>query len=770
MSSSTLAAGPLLFSGIALGADRDQAAVRSNAPRRDYRKCFRRLVLDMHVADWGPHLMAKFDPAAIADTLRQAHVEQAMAYAKSALGLCYWPTKIGTRHAALKGRDLFGEFVRQLRSRDILACAYYSVVFDNAAIRRHPECRCVGRPGHSYEDDYSGNRYGLACPNQPGYHKQIMAEVEELVRGYEFDVMFFDMAFWRTPCFCDACQRRCRDEGLYDGPPSPSIVSNPAGSTASEGHRTDLKTRSETDAAIPEAIDWNSESWCRYQTVRERWTGEFMQQLTDLVKRIRPGLPVYHNVAGVLSDWRMGVSFEHAVHSDFLGGDFYGDPVEQLTAVKLFTNLSTDRPIEFMTSRGDPTVKEHVNNKSYDDLEMAALAAVSQHAAFTLIDSINVDGTVDAGVYRRIGRVNQQIAPYESELGGEPVEDIAVYFSSESKVRFDQNGQPLIGAQSDKLYPHLLAVRGACQKLQWAHRPFGVITRKQLPTLVRYKVVILPDVLRMDRDEVEAFSRYVQDGGRLYASRWTSLTETRGRRHADFMLANVFGCHFRSAETGQVNFLNPAAPVAREALEGQAYLSHANDASSGTGTLYLSEQAEGKVLGTLTKAYFQVPGNVVDNKLESLHTTPPARDTGQPMLVHHAFGEGQSVYCAANLEAGATEAHRSLFLALIELLRNGWWSFEVDAHPAVWATVFDQPNRRRLVLSLLNYQAQLPPVPIRRVPFVLQPPKGTRFKRLVRLPRPEDIAFELGEDGALRAEVRDLDKLGMVAAEYASRG
>ena len=733
MSSSTLAAGPLLFPGIALAAAGSQAAAGSNAPRRDYRKCFRRLVLDMHVPDWGPHLLAKFDPAATAETIRRAGIEYVMAYAQSHQGLCYWPTKIGTPHAGMKGRDFFGEFSHELRERDIPVCAYYCVVFNSGAIRDHHDWRMVGRPGFSFEEDYSGNRYGLACPNKVGYHRQTLAEVEELLRGYVFDVMFFDMAFWRTPCHCDACKQRY------------------------------LK---ETGEPVPERIDWTDPRWCRFQAARLRWTGQFMQELTSLAKRIRPGLPVYHNMGNVLHNWWMGLSSEHGEHSDFLGSDFYGDSVQQLMGIKLYTNLSRGRPIEYMTSRAFPDVKEHVNNKSLESLDMTALAAVSQHAAFTLIDSINPDGTLDPGVYQQIKQVNRRIAEYEPELGGEPVEDIGVYFSSDSNVKFEHNGQPLLGVNRDKPFPHLQAVRGVCRALQESHRPFGVITRKQLGSLGKYKLIVLPDVLRMDRTEAKALADYAHTGGRIYASRWTSLTETSGRRLDDFLLADVFGCHFQSDDTGQVNFLKPSTTPIRKALLGQAYLSHNNSADQGTGTLYLSEELEGKMLGTLTKAYFQVPGNVVDNKFESLHTTPPARDTTQPMLVQHEFGEGQSVYCAANLESGESPAHRSLFLALIDQLGGGQWSFDVDTHPTVWASVFDQRQRGRLVLSLLNYQVQLPPVPIRRVPFVLQPPTGMRFTRLMRLPRPEDIAFELDEDGAIRAEVRELDNLVMVAAEY----
>src|SRR5207302_872978 len=93
-------------------------------------------------------------------------------------------------------------------------------------------------------------------------------------------------------------------------------------------------------------------------------------------------------------------------------------------------------------------------------------------------------------------------------------------------------------------FPHFHAVRGACKKLQEAHVPFGVVTRRQLDKLERYRVVVLPNVLRLDDDELEALRAYVAAGGTLYASRYTSLTETRGVRRDDFGLADVFGCSF----------------------------------------------------------------------------------------------------------------------------------------------------------------------------------------------------------------------------------
>ena len=89
----------------------------------------------------------------------------------------------------------------------------------------------------------------------------------------------------------------------------------------------------------------------------------------------------------------------------------------------------------------------------------------------------------------------------------------------------------------------MVAIGSICRILQRNHIPFGIITKKQLPDLDRYRVIALPSVLRMDDEETEAFQEYVRKGGRLYASGYTSLVHTRGTMETDFMLADVFGCH-----------------------------------------------------------------------------------------------------------------------------------------------------------------------------------------------------------------------------------
>jgi len=130
---------------------------------------------------------------------------------------------------------------------------------------------------------------------------------------------------------------------------------------------------------------------------------------------------------------------------------------------------------------------------------------------------VRSDAPINPAVYDRIGRIYAETAEYEPWLGGEPVEDIAIYFSGDSKMDFAENGSDVSACGFSRTFPHYEAVVGTIRILQEAHLPYGVITRKQLGRLDRYKVVVLPNVLRMAAEETAAFRAYVERGGRLYA-------------------------------------------------------------------------------------------------------------------------------------------------------------------------------------------------------------------------------------------------------------
>ncbi len=704
-----------------------------------FQRSYRRMLVDMHITDWDPKLLSKYDPAAMVKLYKQAGLTSVMFYTQAHTGLCYWPTKIGKMHAGLGGRDIVGEMLGLLRKAKIDACAYYSLVFNNWAFLEHPEWRPVppGTTAGDADKPFAGSRYGSCCPNQPGYRAFAQAQTEELLSNYQFDGLFYDMTFWPTLCVCDQCQARYK---------------------------------AETGSEIPRTIDWFSPTWCRFQEARERWMIEFATEMTAHAKRLSPGITVYHNFACATLGWGWALSFRSTVASDFLGADFYDDQLQQLINSKLMSNLSNHRPVEFMTTRC-AALQDHEENKSVEEMRMTALTSALLGAAMTFIDAINPDGTANAKPYALIHDINRELAGYEPFFGGTPVEDVAVYWSSDSNLDFAENGRAVTETPWQTTYSHKKAVRGACRVLHQAHIPFGVITRKQLPDLDRYKVVVLPNVLRMDAEETAAIREYVRRGGRIYASRYTSLTETRGVRHDDFMLADVFGCHFGADDLGEVSFLKPRKGPLLQAIEPQTCLSFIarngwGKATQGEGSLRLADRAEGQVLATLTLPCAKEWGNVFEQNWLSIHSAPPWRDTKTPALVSNRFGKGRAIYSAADLEVVDCAANNRLLLLLLRELLGDRQSASADTHPAVWMSVSNQAEQNRMVAGFLNYPPLLPPVPMAEVPFTLRPLAGKRFARLRVVPDGKTLKFTSGRGGVVRATLKNLDALKMVVAEY----
>lgn len=703
-----------------------------------HRASYRHALIDMHIPDWDPAFLKNYNPAEIADYTKTATVGAVMSYFQSHIGLCYWPTKSGKQHTAAQGRDLAGDAVREFHARGIPVCGYYSVNFNNWAYLEHPDWRL-----HPVVDAPLGGgvlpaaRYGLCCLNSPKYRKFISDQTDEVVGNYDLDAIFFDMVWWQSVCACEHCRRRYK---------------------------------SETNKDIPETIDWFNKDWCQFQQAREQWLTEFAFELRNNARRLKPNIVVYHNFATAMTNWIKAVSFDSAAAHDFLGGDFYGGREEQLVVSRLMLNLSESRPVEFMTTVA-ANLAEHERLQSKEDLELQALAATACGASFLMIAAINPDGTPQKEAFRRIGDVFRQTQKYEEHLGGDPIEDIVIYFSSYSKMNFNENGTRLIGATSAGAmrYPHFEAVRGACSKLQAAHIPFGVITRKQLGSLRKYKVIILPNLLRIDSEEVAAFREYVNGGGKIYASRESSLTESSGARHDNFLLADLFGCSFDELESGRIIYLKPIDKELKNALGSELLVSHWRDKLECSGAVRLNENVapSATVLARLNIPYgYPHGGSVQDQKWSSIHSSPPWKDVVAPTVVENKFGRGRTIYSAADIEAAATSENAELFIHLVRRLLGEDASFECDVHPAVWVTAFIQLDRSRIIASFLNYQARLPVIPIRNASFKLRSFSDKKFSRVRDLTNGKEMKFSISPNGTLHTKIDELEKFRMIAVEY----
>jgi hypothetical protein len=344
------------------------------------------------------------------------------------------------------------------------------------------------------------------------------------------------------------------------------------------------------------------------------------------------------------------------------------------------------------------------------------------------------------------------------------VADIAVYWSFQVNVDFADNGTPLseVRLPYREPGPHLRAVLGAVTALSEAHLPVGVITRAALETLDSYSAIVLPNVMRMDAEEVAA-------------SGYTSLVSTDGVRHDDFLLADVFGAHLAGEETSVVTYLKPVTAEASAWIAPVQYVTHGEpfprDARFGSAVTALRMSVEGdvRVLATTTLPYADGRGTRDDQEWASIHTSPPWRDTADSAVVRHRFGSGEAVYSVFDVESagGSPGPAAPFFVGLMRSLLGREPTFEAQAHPDVWLTAFHEADQNRLRLCFLNHASRFPALPIPRIRFRVSAPQGSAFTGLSRIPTGESVRCSIAEDGSIHAEVCDLEVFEMLAATYA---
>ncbi|MCQ2379320.1 MAG: beta-galactosidase [Victivallaceae bacterium] len=668
-------------------------------------KCYSRLLVDNHITDCRPEYMSRYSPKEYVRLVKLSGVEMAMVYSCDHNGNCYYPTKVGHMHAGLRGRDIFGEVVDLLDREGIVPVAYYTHIFHNDIWRRHPECRqhdISGRDRHG--------RYRYGCPNNPGTAEFHFAQMAEFLTNKKLRGIFVDMTFWPMICCCDCCRE---------------------------------KFRRECGLEIPTMVDWENPDWVKFQRFRERSMAEYAARTTQFIRNLRPDITVTHQFSPVLHGWYLGQSSGIAEACDYCSGDFYGGKMQQRFAVKAFDAFTTRRPFEFMTSRC-VSLHDHTSAKGDDELRMHALTTLANGGAYFFIDAINPDGTLSEKFYRTLSDINRRLEPFRKAVskGLRIKGTVGIYFSmpscvgSSGPVSLEKVSESDSNNMSIRRNAVVEEAMGMSRVLTELHIPYELVTERTIDWS-KFDLVLVGNAAYLPADEESKMRNYVYSGGILIATGRTSIHADDGTGSGDFSLGDVLGVHWTGRSTGRVSYLSKDGE--RLFCDAPAPL--------------VTAENDTNVLGMVNMPDFP-PDD--PESYASIHSNPPGlEDSGFVGMSEHRYGKGLAVYIYDDVMTGRNDAHRRF--AGETVLRYVKPPVECANLPksAELTLLADEGGTTRCV-AVVNYQDDLPPVPLRDVKIRLMTPAGGVF-RLVRVSDGSGVPFVL-ENGMLSFTVDHIDE------------
>jgi len=568
-----------------------------------YEKSFRRNLVDMHIDDWDPEFLSQFSADGYYANLVRAKIQSPMIYLHAHTGHCYFPTKTGHTHAALKGNeDMIKRLVDKCRAGGMDVVGYYSLIYNTYEEDKHPEWKMHDGGGLSPRD--KGGRYGLCCPNNAGYRAFVFAQIREIADFFTLDGIFYDMLFWPVVCRCDACKARFRNE---------------------------------TGNEIPAELNWSDETWLMFVNKRGEWMGEFAATVTKFTNEVMPGVTVEHNYAsGVSGEWQNGASERVNDACDYTGGDLYGDLYNHSFTCKYYMDITKNKPFEYMTCRCDSSLNQHTVTKTEQALALEVMLTCAHHGASLVIDAIDPRGTMDGRVYERIGRVFKKHMGYEPYLMGERVAEAGVYYSTAS--RYNREGQPFTNKECA-----LNTVRTMIEN----HVPVGVVSNGCLGRLPGYKFVFAPYLYNLSGEAEDKLIDYVKNGGNLYFSGAGS----------EKLLGVLLGARYTGRMTKE-NFTYIAPVNKTNKLFGEFTRDYSMPF---TYALPIVEAPKKGVLATITLPYTARS----EKKFASIHSDPPGITTDHPALIIKKFGKGSVVWCAAPAELDTRVHYKDFIMALL---------------------------------------------------------------------------------------------------------
>ena len=428
---------------------------------------FRQVHLDFHTSEHIEDIGKKFDKKQFQTALKKGHINSITLFSKCHHGWAYHPSKANEIHPHLDF-DLLGAQIQAAHEIGVKTPIYLSAGLDEKMAHRHPEWLVRNLDeSTTWAKDFTEPGYHKMCMSSP-YLDYLVKQIEEVCKNYDADGIFLDIAGVQ-PCYCQNCIAEREELGLnpYD--------------------ENDVLKHAEM--------------------VYKRYA----EKTRAAVDKYKPNLSLFHNGGHIRQGRRDLVNYNTHLELESLPTGGWGYDHFPFSA-RYCQGLGVD--YLGMTGKFHGSWGEFGGFKHPNALRFEVALAAANGAKCSVGDQLSPSGEMDMVTYDLIGSAYSELEEKEEWLDNvESVADIAI-ISPEAYVGDLSTGQMTKVDDSGS---------GVCRIMLEGKYLFDVIDFES--DLSKYKVIILPDVIRADTDFAKRLREFCDCGGKVLATGKSALYE-----------------------------------------------------------------------------------------------------------------------------------------------------------------------------------------------------------------------------------------------------
>jgi len=233
----------------------------------------------------------------------------------------------------------------------------------------------------------------------------------------------------------------------------------------------------------------------------------------------------------------------------------------------------------------------------------------------------------------------------------------------------------------------------------------------------------------------------------------TSLFDVNGLPPGDFLMADVFGVSYTGQMSKRVNYLDLSG--CKKLLDNSGMLS-CNRPSP------LIRAITANVIAYLVEPIFD-PDD--PDHWASIHSNPPGKVTEFVGLAVNQYGQGRCIYLAAPILGIQQDAQKVFGTWLLDQYTSREILISTNAPPCVEITILNATTKKAYLVCFVNYQRELPNVPVRDLSAHINLPSTIKPKRIYHVSDGQTINNYVEGKGII-IKMPYLDTLEMIAIEY----